>query len=74
MSCLALGTHCAGTIASPTYGVAKAAHVYDVKVLNAQGSGGLFGIISGIEYVVNHEAASKKVIRYRALTCVPHVA
>lgn len=56
------GTHCAGSIASPSYGVAKSASVWDVKVLNEQGSGGLFGIISGIEFVVNHDTQNAKII------------
>lgn len=33
------GTHCAGTIASRKYGVAKKAHVIAVKVLGSNGSG-----------------------------------
>lgn len=31
------GTHCAGTIGSKTYGVAKQARIYGIKVLNAAG-------------------------------------
>lgn len=33
------GTHCAGTVGSATYGVAKNTRLYGVKVLNDQGSG-----------------------------------
>lgn len=33
------GSHCAGTIASRKYGVAKKAHVIAVKVLGSNGSG-----------------------------------
>uniref|UniRef100_A0A0W0G9J9 Uncharacterized protein n=1 Tax=Moniliophthora roreri TaxID=221103 RepID=A0A0W0G9J9_MONRR len=35
------GTHCAGTVASRTYGVAKAANVIAVKVLYSEGSGSI---------------------------------
>jgi subtilisin family serine protease len=33
------GTHCAGTVGSTTYGVAKNTALYGVKVLSASGSG-----------------------------------
>ncbi|TQV98079.1 hypothetical protein V2A60_006229 [Cordyceps javanica] len=47
------GTHCAGTIGSTTYGVAKKTSVYGVKVLDNQGSGSFSGIIAGMDYVVS---------------------
>ncbi|KAJ7181146.1 subtilisin-like serine protease [Mycena filopes] len=46
------GTHCAGTIASRKYGVAKRANVIAVKVVGADGYGSLSDIIAGITYVV----------------------
>ena len=42
------GTHCAGTIASKTYGVAKAAHVIAVKVLGSNGSGTMSDVVAGV--------------------------
>jgi len=45
------GTHCAGTIGSKTYGIAKKAHVYGVKVLNSQGSGTYADVVAGIDFV-----------------------
>jgi cerevisin len=42
------GTHCAGTIASRKYGVAKAAHVIAVKVLGSNGSGSMSDVVSGV--------------------------
>jgi len=48
------GTHCAGTIAGKTYGVAKAAKIVAVKVLSDFGSGSFAGIISGIEWAAKN--------------------
>lgn len=42
------GTHCAGTIASRAYGVAKAAHVIAVKVLGSNGSGSMSDVVAGV--------------------------
>ncbi|KAG6007792.1 Cuticle-degrading protease [Claviceps maximensis] len=46
------GTHCAGTIGSKTYGVAKKVKLYGVKVLSNSGSGSYSSIIAGMDYVV----------------------
>ncbi|KFY40863.1 hypothetical protein V494_03291 [Pseudogymnoascus sp. VKM F-4513 (FW-928)] len=45
------GTHCAGTIAGASYGVAPKANLVAVKVLDAEGSGSNSGVIGGIEFV-----------------------
>ncbi|KAF5320892.1 hypothetical protein D9619_002110 [Psilocybe cf. subviscida] len=42
------GTHCAGTIASRKYGVAKAANVIAVKVLGSNGSGSMSDVVGGV--------------------------
>lgn len=44
------GTHCAGTIASQHYGVAKKANVIAVKVLRSNGSGSMSDVIKGVEF------------------------
>lgn len=44
------GTHCAGTIASKHYGVAKNANVVAVKVLRSNGSGTMSDVLKGVEY------------------------
>ncbi|KAL4245065.1 Alkaline protease 1 [Abortiporus biennis] len=44
------GTHCAGTIASRAYGVAKAAHVIAVKVLGSNGSGTMSDVVGGVDW------------------------
>lgn len=46
------GTHCAGTIAGKTFGVAKGATVIAVKVLNKEGEGMVSNMIGGIEFVI----------------------
>lgn len=43
------GTHCAGTMISKTYGVAKKAHLRGVKVLGANGSGTMSDVVKGVE-------------------------
>jgi cerevisin len=52
------GTHCAGTIASRKYGVAKKANVIAVKVLGTNGSGTMSDVIDGVLFAA--EQASKK--------------
>lgn len=46
------GTHCAGTAAGETYGVAKCAKVHAVKVLSDGGSGSTSGIIAAIDWIL----------------------
>lgn len=45
------GTHVAGTIASKTYGVAKKARVYSVKVLGDDGYGTTASLLAGMDFV-----------------------
>jgi len=51
------GTHCAGTIASRKYGVAKAANVIAVKVLGSNGSGSMSDVIAGVTFAAESAAA-----------------
>ncbi|KAK6203547.1 vacuolar protease B [Scheffersomyces amazonensis] len=54
------GTHCAGTIASDAYGVAKGAEVVAVKVLRSNGSGSMSDVVKGVEFAAqSHTAAAK---------------
>ncbi|MEU5220373.1 S8 family peptidase [Streptomyces sp. NPDC020807] len=56
------GTHVATTIAGSTYGVAKAAKVVAVRVLDNNGSGTTAGVIAGIDWVTsNHQAGAPAV-------------
>lgn len=55
------GSHCAGTIASKSYGVSKKAHVVAIKVLRSSGSGTMSDVVKGVEVAANlHTAESKK--------------
>lgn len=48
------GSHCAGTAAGKTYGVAKKSNLIAVKVLGADGSGSNSGVLQGIDWAVQH--------------------
>lgn len=48
------GTHCAGTAAGKTYGVAKNANLIAVKVLSDNGSGLTSDIIDGLNWVIGN--------------------
>ncbi|KAF9448260.1 hypothetical protein P691DRAFT_775538 [Macrolepiota fuliginosa MF-IS2] len=60
------GSHCAGTIASRKYGVAKQANVYAVKVLGTNGSGTMSDVVGGVVWAAqqakkNAAAAAKEL-------------
>ncbi|GBG35228.1 Subtilisin-like protease 8, partial [Hondaea fermentalgiana] len=50
------GTHCSGTAAGGTYGIAREATIFGVKVLSSSGSGSTSGVIKGINWAVQHQA------------------
>ncbi|PWZ00015.1 putative PRB1-protease B, vacuolar [Testicularia cyperi] len=58
------GTHCAGTIASRKYGVAKKAELVAVKVLGSGGSGSMSDVTGGVLWAV--EDAKKLTAKFRA--------
>ncbi|KAF4582780.1 serine protease [Ophiocordyceps camponoti-floridani] len=47
------GTHCAGTIGSLSYGVAKKTTLYGVKVLDDSGSGSTSNVIAGMDFAAS---------------------
>ncbi len=53
------GTHCAGTIASKKYGVAKKANVYAVKVLGSNGSGSMSDVVAGVSWATKSALAKQ---------------
>ena len=50
--CNGHGTHVSGTIGGTTWGMAKAATLVPVRVLDCAGSGSLSGVIAGLDWVV----------------------
>ncbi|MGA5165122.1 MULTISPECIES: S8 family peptidase [Streptomyces] len=49
--CQGHGTHVAGTVGGTTHGVAKAARLVAVRVLDCDGSGTTAGVIAGVDWV-----------------------
>ncbi|KAG9093205.1 serine protease [Ceratobasidium sp. 370] len=68
------GTHCAGTIASNKYGVAKSAHVYAVKVLGSNGSGSMSDVVAGVAWASSaaQNRAIEAIKQYRATGKTSH--
>lgn len=48
------GTHCSGTVAGTTYGVAPEATILAVKVLSGGGSGSWQNVADGVQYVATY--------------------
>lgn len=55
--CNGHGTHVAGTIGGSTYGVAKSASIYGVRVLDCGGSGAFSTVIAGVNWVTTYHAS-----------------
>ena len=54
------GSHCAGTIGSRSYGVAKEVSIVDVKVLTTLGLGTVGYFIGGLEFIIGDHAAREE--------------
>ncbi|QRV96495.1 subtilisin-like protease 8 [Ceratobasidium sp. AG-Ba] len=54
------GTHVAGTIAGTRYGVAKAASIISVKVLNDTGRGQMSDVIAGVNWATARALVTKR--------------
>ena len=50
------GTHCAGTVGSRKYGVAKGVHLIAVKVLGSNGSGTMSDVVAGVLWAAEQAA------------------
>ena len=53
------GTHCAGTAAGSTFGVASGANVIAVKVLGADGSGESSDTLAGMDWIIEQHQSRK---------------
>ncbi|KAF8927742.1 hypothetical protein BGZ47_001966, partial [Haplosporangium gracile] len=56
------GTHVSGTIGGTSYGVAKKVKIVGVKVLGADCTGSISGIIAGMDWVAGRAVAGKSVV------------
>lgn len=65
--CNGHGTHVAGTVAGTTFGVAPAASVVPVRVLDCSGSGTTSGVIAGINWAASHHAAGTPAVANMSL-------
>ncbi len=65
--CNGHGTHVAGTSVGTIYGVAKAANVIPIRVLDCNGSGTWSGVISGLDWLAGHHAAGRPAVANMSL-------
>ncbi len=65
--CNGHGTHVAGTAAGTNYGVAPAAAIVPIRVLDCTGSGSTAGVIAGIDWAVNNHQAGAPAVANMSL-------
>jgi hypothetical protein len=65
--CHGHGTHVAGSVAGSTYGFATQATIIPVRVLNCEGSGSTAGIVSGINWIIEHHVAGVPAVANMSL-------
>jgi subtilisin family serine protease len=61
------GTHCSGTMAGTSYGVAKRANLIAVKVLGDNGSGTTADVISGVNWVAGQHGTGDRSVANMSL-------
>lgn len=62
IDCHGHGTHVAGTVGGNSFGVAPAASLISVRVLDCSGAGSVSGVIAGIDWVINDHISGPAVI------------
>lgn len=70
--CNGHGTHVAGTAAGSTYGVAKAATLHAVRVLDCNKSGTVSGVIAGLDWVLDNQ--QRPAVANLSLTTSPNAS
>jgi subtilisin family serine protease len=60
--CNGHGTHVAGSVAAATYGVAKAAQIVPVRVLNCDGAGRMSDVVAGLDWIAGHHQAGAPAV------------
>ena len=74
LDCQGHGTHVAGSVAGRTYGVAKAASLVPVRVLDCAGRGSSAGVIAGLDWIVDHHKAGVPAVANMSLGGPAHPA
>jgi len=57
--CNGHGSHVAGIAVGTTYGVAKKANLFGIRVLSCNGYGSASGVIAGLDWVVSNDASTE---------------
>ncbi|XP_072177250.1 extracellular serine proteinase-like [Diadema setosum] len=68
IDCDGHGTHVAGTIGADSFGIARAATLYGIRVLDCNGRGTLTGLLDGLDWV--RKNAKKPAIVSMSLTSI----
>ena len=63
MDCHGHGTHVAGLAGGRTYGVAKAARLYSVRVVDCKGFGLISWLIKALEHIIDHVQKKQKAYK-----------